>query len=384
MGSPRHTPHHRLITMRTTLLFSLFLSSCSLSSLCCGVFTEKQSPTPSHVPRVVAEVETSPVPASATDDAADDPAIWVHPTDPKKSMIIGTVKRYGLEVYSLKGVLLHTYRIGNPNNVDVRYGFTLGNGQTIDVAACSDRSNNQVALFHIEPSTRALLEIARIQSNLTEVYGICLYRSAVSERFYVFVNGKDGSMEQYELSPEGQTGISGKLKRTFRVETQPEGLVADDNLGVVYLGEEDKAIWKLQAEPDKPATLSMLTESLPAKNRPIKYDIEGLAIFPTGDTTGYLIASSQGNNTYAVFERSGNNRYLGSFAIGDNTLNGVDGTAETDGLDVTAQNLGSPFENGMLVVQDGFNLDGQGKSTSQNFKLVSWKNILPLINSWKK
>ena len=384
MGAPRYTPNHRLIAMTSTRIFTLALVVCSLCNLHCRIFPEKQAPTPSDVQRVFADVETSPVPASPTDDAADDPAIWVHPTEPEKSLVIGTVKRYGLEVYDLKGVLRHTYRIGNPNNVDVRYGFKLGNGQTIDFAACSDRSNNQVALFRIEPATGALIETARIQSNLTEVYGICLYRSSISNLFYVFVNGKDGSLEQYELRPDGQTNITGHLKRTFRVETQPEGLVADDQMGFVYLGEEDHAIWKLQAEPDKPTTLSMLAESVPAKNRPIKYDIEGLAIFPTGDTTGYLIASSQGNNTYAVFERSGNNRYLGSFAVGDNTMNGIDGTGETDGLDITARNLGAPFEKGMLVVQDGFNLDAGGKSTSQNFKLIAWKNILPVIESWKR
>ena len=39
---------------------------------------------------VTATVETEPVPHSG--DSADDPAIWIHPTDPAQSTIIGTDK----------------------------------------------------------------------------------------------------------------------------------------------------------------------------------------------------------------------------------------------------------------------------------------------------
>src|SRR5262245_31952618 len=50
---------------------------------------------------VAATVETDPVPHDG--DAADDPAIWVHPTDPAKSVILGTDKRGGLALYDLAG-----------------------------------------------------------------------------------------------------------------------------------------------------------------------------------------------------------------------------------------------------------------------------------------
>lgn len=43
---------------------------------------------------VSAKVETQSVPIDG--DAADDPAIWVHPTDPSLSTVIGTDKEGGL------------------------------------------------------------------------------------------------------------------------------------------------------------------------------------------------------------------------------------------------------------------------------------------------
>ncbi len=50
---------------------------------------------------VVATVETQPV--DDFGDAADDPAIWIHPTRPELSLVIGTNKKRGLEVYDLAG-----------------------------------------------------------------------------------------------------------------------------------------------------------------------------------------------------------------------------------------------------------------------------------------
>ena len=53
------------------------------------------------IPNVPALVETTPVKTQG--DAADDPAIWVHPIDAQKSLILGTNKKRGLYVYNLEG-----------------------------------------------------------------------------------------------------------------------------------------------------------------------------------------------------------------------------------------------------------------------------------------
>ncbi len=44
--------------------------------------------------QVAATVETEPVPSK--DDAADDPCVWIYPTAPSRSTIIGTDKKEGL------------------------------------------------------------------------------------------------------------------------------------------------------------------------------------------------------------------------------------------------------------------------------------------------
>lgn len=66
--------------------------------------------------------------------------------------------------------------------------------------------------------------------------------------------------------------------------------------------------------------------------------------------------SSQGNDTYAVFDRQGDHAYRGSFAVVADPARGIDGISETDGLDVNSGNLGPGFEHGAMVAQDGRNV----------------------------
>ena len=81
------------------------------------------SSIPAQVASVAATVETTPVPSSG--DAADDMVVWVHPTTPSASIVIGTDKHAGLAVYDLTGSQLQFLPDGDLNNVDLRYGFRL-------------------------------------------------------------------------------------------------------------------------------------------------------------------------------------------------------------------------------------------------------------------
>ena len=51
-----------------------------------------------------ARAQTAPVPHKK--DAADDPAVWIHPQQPELSLILGTDKQGGLHSYNMDGVKL--------------------------------------------------------------------------------------------------------------------------------------------------------------------------------------------------------------------------------------------------------------------------------------
>jgi 3-phytase len=354
------------------LLISVFpiFSSCNRPS-------EGSRKAGEHITNtVVAIAETEPVPQNKNEDSADDPAIWIHPENVENSVIIGTDKKGGLATYNPDGKLLNYYPYGHMNNCDLRYAFPIG-ADSIDILASSNRSSHSISLFKIsENGVLDSIHSRAITSEMQdEVYGLCMYNSPKTGKYYVFMNSKAGEVEQWELF-EKDLRIDAKLVRSFNLETQTEGMVADDQYATVYIGKEIAGIHKFDAEPDGSVQGKLIPLSS-EENRNIKYDIEGLAIYDSGRGNGYLLASSQGNYSYAVFERQGENRYLGSFRITDGEIDGVE---ETDGIDVTNISLNSDYPKGLFVVQDGYNYDDK-KLKSQNFKYISWEQIEKLINS---
>lgn len=322
----------------------------------------------SDSPAVTALLETAPVPGSI--DAADDPAIWIHPTDPALSTIIGTDKTRGLVVYALDGTILQTADIGRVNNVDLRYNFML-NGTARAIVVTTNRSTNSLDIFIVDDSTRQIEDAAArlIVSAVEEVYGVCLYVSPVDGTHYAFVNSADtGEVEQYRLfaTPEGR--IDAEVVRTFVVGSQTEGCVVDDENRILYIGEEGRGVWRYGAEATDDETRTLIDST--AQDGNLTADVEGIALYRTADGGGYLIVSSQGSSEFAVYARQGDNAYIGAFVIleGD----GVDGVSGTDGIEVTSFPLGDRFPQGLFIAQDDLNID---PDDNQNFKLVSWAQI---------
>ncbi len=317
--------------------------------------------------KVSATVETKPVLASG--DAADDPAIWIHPNNPAKSTIIGTQKQGGLGIYDLTGEEIQFLADGNMNNVDIRYNFPLGD-ENVAIVAASNRSNDSIALYKVDPKTRKLENVAArtISVSTKAVYGICMYHSQISGKYYVFINDKSGAVEQWEIFEKDDSGkIDASLTRQFEVNSQVEGCVADDELGHFYLGEERVGIWKFNAEPNgKEGYLIDTTKGN------LTSEVEGLALYYINKTEGYLIASNQGNNTFTVHNRAGDNEYIGRFSIIANEVLGIDAVEDTDGIEVINVPLGNAFPYGVFIAQDGKNAN---PDETQNFKLVPWENI---------
>lgn len=317
--------------------------------------TDSAPPVRQGTYSVEAVVETEPV--AHDGDAADDAAIWVDPDDPERSLIIGTDKQEGggLALYDLDGRQLAVQADGATNNVDLR--------GTVVVA--SNEADNTLAVYRLEPDGPRLEPIAGrpITPGIT-VYGTCLYRSATSGTLYAFVTSERGEVEQWALTEDDQR-YEGELVRSFALESQTEACVADDPAAAVYFAEEETGIWRYPAEPGDDAEAALVDRT--GSDGHLAADVEGLAIARHADI-GLLIASSQGDDRYVVY-RLEDGEYAATFSIeGSGEIDGVTGT---DGLEVTTKPLGDAFADGLLVVQDGSNDDG-----NQNFKLVPLGSLL--------
>ncbi|MDO8033373.1 phytase [Janthinobacterium sp. SUN128] len=305
-------------------------------------------------------------PMARQGDAADDPAIWLS-SNPANARILGTNKKQGLLVYDLQGKQTQLLEVGRLNNVDVRQNISLG-GSKVDLAVATQRDDNSMMLFTINASGD-VAEAGRFPTGLKSIYGMCLYQPA-SGGVEAFINDKDGTFQQYSIGLEGNK-FNATLLRSFKVATQPEGCVADDANARLFLGEETRGIWTTSADAAKPDAMTMV---LPVGAH-LTADVEGMAIYrkPGGAAnTGYLIVSSQGDSSYVVLDAQAPYKVRGRFKVGFNLPASIDGTSETDGLDVTSANLGGAYAQGMLVIQDGYKRLPDGP---QNFKYVAWGDV---------
>jgi myo-inositol-hexaphosphate 3-phosphohydrolase len=261
------------------------LSLAPVLAIQCAERPEQPSDAPAFL--VTARGETSPAKGDP-----DDSAIWQHPSDPGKSLIITTNKTVGLQLYALDGTAHQEVHDGGMNNVDLR--------MSVDEAA---------------------------------------------------------------LDPQGVPALT--LRRTLQFGGGLEGCVGDDELARLYLGQEELGVWRVGAEPDSddaPVLLHGVDDPY------LTADIEGMTLYYAANGQGYLLVSSQGSNTYAVFERGGDNAYLTSFRVGVGSL---DAAVETDGVEISNVPLGPLWPDGLFIAHDDHN-----EGFSRNFKLVGWRDVV--------
>lgn len=364
-----------------------------------SAFASVPSVRPSLETQPIIDLETADAPANARLGDADDPAIWLHPTDPARSLIAGALKDGGLEVYALTGEVVQSLSPEGVryNNVDVLYGFPLS-GAATDLFVFSDRYRDVLAIYAIDPETGELRDVSdprgpRIHTPAgaepdgeTTAYGLATYQDSETRTFHAFVSRREtNEVAQLELTAEGDT-VTWKKLRTLTLalpegfsgdNPQVEGMVVDPELGVAYLAQEQVGIWKLTADPESGDAPELIH---PVDNDVLSADAEGLTIYFGPDGTGYLMASSQGSSTFLVYTREGGNTFLGSYTVGTN--GGIDGVEESDGSMVLNVPLGDGFPQGLVVVHDGLNDpevlaedDGEMENVSTAFKFVPWQNV---------
>ncbi|KQN34880.1 3-phytase [Sphingomonas sp. Leaf407] len=335
--------------MRAAFL-ALLLGGCAV--------TPPPVATPAAAPMVAAVAETDPVDTAA--DAADDPAIWRNRRNPAASLVIGTDKKAGIHVYDLSGKRLSFTPAARLNNVDLR---DVG-GRVIAVASDrADEAQAHVALFTLDTVARRLVPMGRFPVGAGEAYGMCLWTRKADKALFGFVVMKDGRIDQVAIDlPPGKPPVV-RTVRSMKLGTQSEGCVVDDRTATLYVAEEDVGLWRFDADPAAPTTPTLITK---VDGTTLVADAEGLAIALEGRRGGYLIVSSQGDNAYSLY-RLPDLSYAGRFRIGGGT---IDGTSDTDGIELIAGNFGPRFPHGLMVAQDGDNAP-----ETQNFKLVSWRDV---------
>ncbi|MCJ2182870.1 phytase [Novosphingobium sp. 1949] len=361
------------------LLPALLLGACTTAGVGAGQPAAQAARAYYPAIDVAATGETQPV-GTANTDAADDPAIWRNPADPAASLIVATDKKAGLYVYGLDGKVRSFLRAGRVNNVDLR-DVTLPGGARRVLVAASDRSDKavpKIALFWLDTATARLTELGALPFLLgdhapMEAYGFCLGDrlgdGETGEIARAYVVMKDGTVTESLIAagpsaPGGAARLSADYIREVKLATQAEGCVVDDASHTLFVAEEDHAIWRIPLD----TVLKAHPFARVGKADGLVDDIEGLAVArePGASGRAWLLASSQGDNAYAVFDLASGG-YRGRFRINGGA---IDGTSDTDGIEVRLGDFGPQFPGGLFIAQDGDN-----SPEAQNFKLVPWAAI---------
>ncbi|MDP3492529.1 MAG: phytase [Hyphomonadaceae bacterium] len=287
-------------------------------------------------------------------DAADDPAIWVHPSHPSRSLILGTNKDVGVYVYGLDGSEKQRLPVGLSNNVDLR-----GN-----IAVASNDGVNALSWFRIDPSTATVSHAGDTKLARIEPYGVCV--GAPGGVLQAAVTFKDGYIDIWTVGDGGTGPVTITNVKTFKLASQLEGCVFDDAANRLFVGEENVALWVIDL-----ATGTQTQIDKVGSGTGLVADVEGLSLYLKPDGAGYLVASAQGANRYVIYDRKPPHAALGVIKIGPSADGKVDGTSTTDGLDVSSAALPG-FPSGILVVQDDANPVSE---IDQNFKIVDWREV---------
>jgi 3-phytase len=355
------------VRLGAVTVVSLLLAGCATAN---GTNPGAATPPRPRYPaiEVPAQRETAPV-GTGNADAADDPAIWRNAANPAASLLLGTDKKAGLYVYGLDGKVRDFSPAGALNNVDLRE-VSLADGTTRILVAASDRTDRaepRIALFALDGTT-AKLKVLGAETFLkpghapAEAYGFCMGAAiAPGELARAYVVLKDGAVAESRLV-ETAGRITAEHMRDVKVATQAEGCVVDDATHTLYVAEEDVAIWKVSLSSP---TLTAASFARMGKADGLVDDIEGLAI-AREPGRAWLVASSQGDNAYALFDLA-TGKPAGRFRINGGA---IDGTSDTDGIEAMLGDFGPDFPEGVFMAQDGNNAPD-----AQNFKLLSWRAI---------
>lgn len=316
-------------------------------------------------------------------DNPDDPAVWVHPTDPELSLIVGTNKvaapSGALVVYGLDGQIRQTISgLDRPNNVDIEYGLMVS-GLSTDVAVTTERMQHRLRIFRIPrdggpltdiTSTGGAAVLAGEAAERAEPMGIALYRrprdGAVFAIISPKVGPKQGYLWQYRLEDDGSGRVRTVPVRRFGSYSgrkEIEAIAVDDALGYVYYADEGNGIHKWHADPDHPDAGRELAHF---GRTEFAGDHEGIAVYALPDGTGYIVCTDQidGNSHYHVYRREGGPGGPHDHAQMIKCVRG--GADATDGIEVVSAPVGPRFPNGLLVVMN---------SGPKNFLVYRWEDV---------
>ena len=217
-------------------------------------------------------------------------------------------------VFDLQGKIRpqkSVYGLKRPNNVDIEYGLPL-KGIATDIAITTERFTHKLRIFSLPgmvPVDNGGIEVFENETGegFRDLMGVALYKDEKGG-IYAIVGRKTGPVSgsylwQYLLEDNGAGMVKATLVRKFgdySGRKEIESIAVDDALGYVYYSDEGVGVRKYYADPGKGNRQLALFATTGFTE-----DHEGISIYQSSATEGYVLVSDQGANKFHIFSREG-------------------------------------------------------------------------------
>ena len=288
---------------------------------------------------------------------SDDPAIWVDPADPARTLVVGTDKDIdgALYAFGLDGRVrgdLAVRGLVRPNNVDIARGVILG-GKPVDVAIVTERFAHRLRVYRLpgmEPVDGGGIPVFEGE-RAREVMGVAAWVRPSDGALLVTVSRapmhapREGYLHQYRVVDDGTGRLRGLSVRAFgdwSGRKEIEALSVDPVGGHLFASDETFGLRKYAVDPaaeDADGELATFGTAGFAR------DHEGSAVMRDASGRAWLWVSDQQAGTLRVFDLAGSPgkpdepRFIGHVPIA---------ARETDGIDLVVGDLPG-FPGGLLV-----------------------------------
>ncbi len=246
---------------------------------------------------------------AAVRGGAGDAAVWVPPGAGAgdEPVLLAARPGEGLSLLDAGRRLLDLVPLEAVAGVDVRSGMDTGSDSSALVVAGDGSS---IRLYRLDAGAYRLTPLGEPLPAGLDVAGLCLYRSPATGDVHVIPFSEDGRLVQWRLTVAPGRPPAARRVRSLEVGGPVAACAVDDANGALFVSEPGVGLWRFPAESG--STEGTLIDRV-GPGGGLVGGVDALAVIDAAGEPGWVLASSESDETFSFYRRDGANEPAGRF-----------------------------------------------------------------------